>query len=153
MCCLRLWPISFHPFTCRGPTSRAPIQSWSAFRQGEIESGAGTHLSHKGYKCIKDGPLCISLCRSQSAAPEAIAVNVGEPGPGCSLLLLPPFRPLFVLRTPPLSAGWQPIPPALDYEVTDRGYSHFPQQRNLGPLVPTFLFWRCICPHCSSQCS
>lgn len=62
------------------------------------------------------------------------------PGSGSSLLLLPPFRLLFVLRTLPLSPGWQPIPPALGYEVTDRGYSHFPQQKILGPLVPTFLF-------------
>lgn len=50
------------------------------------KSGAGTHLKHKGYKCIKDGQLFISLCRSQSTAPAlllsqgAITVNVGEPG-------------------------------------------------------------------------
>lgn len=87
----------------------------------------------------KDGPLFISSCRSQSAAPGAIAVNVGEPG----AQWLSPWTWLLSAATPTFQAshlaGSQFLQP-LGYEGPQIGYSHFPQQRNLGPLVPTLLF-------------
>lgn len=126
------------------------------------------HLSHKGHKCIKmvncsshyadhrPQPLpcpapVLRSCHCKRGWAQSAAGRVR--GPGCSLCCcahLSGSSLCWEHRPSQLAVSCQP--PALGYGVTDKGYRHFPQQRNLGPLVPTFLFWRCFCPQCSSQC-